>query len=134
MKLLCSSARVTDYGHRIRAVYGRIRLKNGVFPAVNGQIRAVYMPYFTVIQVDVYDRIHTVSYTACLRLKSDDRIWPYFRHIRPYYRRITTVYSKRNGSYRSLMLFLTEEMDDSLLHFRSIHTNNFCLSILINTY
>jgi hypothetical protein len=62
-----TKTRVSDYGHRIR-------LKYGVFTAVNGQIQAVYMLYFTVIQVYVYDRIHTVSYTACLRLKSDDRI------------------------------------------------------------
>ena len=40
-------SRVVKYGHRIRAVYGRIRYKYGVITAVYDQIRAIYIPYFS---------------------------------------------------------------------------------------
>ncbi len=40
-----------------------------------------------------YDRIYTVPYTVCLRLKYDGRIWPYFSRISPYLSRIWPCFS-----------------------------------------
>ncbi len=47
------STRVVEYGHRIRAVYGCIWRKYGVFTVVYSQIRVVYMPYFAGNQAGV---------------------------------------------------------------------------------
>jgi hypothetical protein len=107
------TTRVTDYGHRIRAVYGRIWLKYGVFTVVNsqiravygriwlkygvftvvnGQIRAVYMPYFTVIQVDVLRpysyRIVYGVFTAKIRQPYMAVFSSYTAVLSPYYHRL----------------------------------------------
>jgi len=84
--------RVVEYGHRIRAVYGCIWRKYGVFTVVYGQIRAVYMPYFSgnqagVLRPYLYRTVYGV-FTAKIR-------WPYmgvYSHILAVYGRISVVY------------------------------------------
>ena len=87
-------SRVVEYGDRIRAVYDTntalIRPYTGKYGPQRYRISSYSRPV-------IYDRIFTVLYTACLRLKLDRRIYQYIHRIYTvflsYIHRIFTVYT-----------------------------------------
>jgi hypothetical protein len=80
-------------GHSIRLSYtGRLQPLRRRIHTVYGRIRVVYGPYFVVIQVGGLRPFLRRAYTACLRLKYDERISTYVAVFSPYMCRIAIVY------------------------------------------